>query len=350
MDNIFKKGERVIVAMSGGVDSSVTAMLARDAGCHVIGITLKMFDSKVPFWIDAEKTASSLGVEWHLVDYSETFSKDVISYFIREYKEGRTPNPCSKCNQVAKTRYLFDQLQRFDANRIYTGHYANTVEINGQTFIAKGESVEKDQSYYLALIEPFHANFLRFPLGRYLKPYVREIAEKNHIPVADKKDSQEVCFLEGGDYRDYLKPYASKWLKGNIILDGKIIGENKGIHNYTVGQRRGLEISHSEPLYVKEVNAKTGDVTLDIKKYVFAKGVSLRDCSFYPSVPYISKKFTAKLRYRMKEEPCIFEQAPNGKCNLLFDKPQFAPTPGQTAAIYDGDTILGGGTIDNIFN
>lgn len=349
MENLFKKGERVIVAMSGGVDSSVTAMLARNAGCEVIGITLKMFDSEIPFWQDAEKTAAFLGVEWHMVDYSDDFAQDVISYFIRGYKEGHTPNPCSKCNRVAKTKFLFDQLQRYDASRIFTGHYANTVEINGQTFIKKGESPEKDQSYYLALIEPFHANFLRFPLGGYVKPLVRELAEKNGIPVADKKDSQEACFLQGGDYRDFLKPYAASWRKGNIILDGKIVGENKGIHNYTVGQRRGLEVSHTEPLYVKEVNSKTGDVTLDVKKHVFAKGVTLRDCSFYPGVPLISKNFTAKLRYRMKEEPCVMEQAPDGKCSLLFDKPQFAPAPGQTAAIYDGDIVIGGGTIENTF-
>ena len=345
----FIKGERVIVAMSGGVDSSVTAMLARDAGCHVIGITLKMFEPEIPFWDEAKNVADFLGIEWHLADYTESFSDDVIGYFIREYKEGHTPNPCSRCNRVAKTKFLFDQMQRYKASKIFTGHYANTSIINGQNFIMKAFSAEKDQSYYLALIEPFHANYLRFPLGRYEKPYVRELAEKKFIPVAKKKDSQEACFLQGVDYRDFLNKYPIKWRNGNLILNGQILGKNKGIQNYTVGQRRGLEVSYSEPLYVKEVNAVTGDVILAEKKNVFSRGVVLKNCSFYPETPLIAKNVTAKLRYRMKDEPCSMEQSPDGKSFLLFDKPQFAPAPGQTAAIYNGDIIIGGGTIERTF-
>lgn len=349
MELDIKKGETVIVAMSGGVDSSVTAMLARDAGCHVVGVTLKMFQPKIPFWEDAKKVADFLGIEWHLADYTEIFSRDVIGYFIRDYKEGRTPNPCSRCNRTAKTKYLFDQAQRYGASKILTGHYAGIKTINGQNFITKAASREKDQSYYLALIEPFHAGFLRFPLGNYEKPFVRELAAKNNIPVATKKDSQEVCFLEGEDYREFLKPFAGKWRKGNFILNGKIIGENNGIQYYTPGQRRGLEISHSEPLYVKTIDPSSGDVILAEKKDVFARGVALMECSFYPGTPIAAKNVTAKLRYRMNDEPCVMERAPDGKCFLLFDEPQFAPAPGQTAAIYKDDVIIGGGTIEGTF-
>lgn len=349
MELELKKGERVIVAMSGGVDSSVTAMIAKNAGCHVIGITLKMFDSQAPVLEDAEKVAKFLNIQWDMADYSQTFTEDVIGYFIKDYKEARTPNPCSRCNRVAKTKYLFDQMQKYNATKILTGHYAKTVNINGQNFIAKAASAEKDQSYYLSLIDPFHANFLAFPLGGYEKTDVRKIAEENGLPVAAKKDSQEACFLQGGDYRDFLKPYSQSWRKGNIILNGKIVAENKGVHHYTVGQRRGLEISHSQPLYVKSVDGKTGDVVLAEKKDVFYRGVKLVGCSFYPDTPFISKNVTAKLRYRMNNEPCLMERSPDGGCVLLFQKAQFAPAPGQTAAIYDGDVVIGAGTINGTF-
>lgn len=349
MEVELKKGERVIVAMSGGVDSSVTALIAKNAGCHVIGITLQMFDAQAPTLIDAEKVAKFLGIEWHMADYSQAFTEDVIGYFIKDYKEARTPNPCSRCNRVAKTKYLFDQMQKYDATKILTGHYAKTVNINGQNFIAKAASAEKDQSYYLSLIEPFHANFLIFPLGDYEKTEIRKIAEENGLPVADKKDSQEACFLQGDDYREFLKPYSASWRKGNIIFDNKILAENKGVQHYTVGQRRGLEISHSEPLYVKSVDGKTGDVILAEKKDVFYRGVKLINCSFYPDTPFISKNVSAKLRYRMNNESCYMERSPDGGCFLLFQKGQFAPAPGQTAAIYDSDVVIGAGTIEKTF-
>lgn len=345
----IKKGSKVIVAMSGGVDSSVTALMAKESGLTPIGITLQMFDNKNEFWKDAEKVAQFLNIEWHLVDYTESFVPDIMGYFIREYKMGRTPNPCSKCNKIAKTRYLFDQMQRHNASYIFTGHYANTMLIGEQYHIKKAGFPEKDQSYYLSTIEPFHVNLLRFPLGNMQKQQIREIAAKYGLPVAEKKDSQEACFLQDKDYRDFLKPYIKdNWRKGNFILNNKIIGENKGIYNYTPGQRRGLDISYKEPLYVKSIDSKTGDVFLGTKKEVFFKGVSLKDCQFYPDTPYMGK-FTAKLRYRMKDEPCMLERQVDGRAKLLFDDFQFAPAAGQTAAIYNGDIVIGSGIIEDTF-
>ena len=356
MDNIFfdldsfgiEKNSRVIVAMSGGVDSSTTALLAKKAGLTPIGITLQMFDNKNEFWKDAEKVAKVLDIEWHLIDCTEDFIPDVMGYFIREYKMGRTPNPCSKCNRVGKTKYLFAQMQKFDCKYILTGHYAATKLIEDQYYIQKAAHPEKDQSYYLSMIEPFYINLLKFPLGSMEKSMVRKIAAKNNIPVAEKKDSQETCFLEGNDYRKFLQPYIKEGRAGNFILNNEIIGKNKGIHNYTPGQRRGLDISYHEPLYVKSIDAKTGDVILGTKKEVFAKGVALKDCSFFPKADYMGK-VTAKLRYRMKEEPCIMERVPDNKCFLLFDEYQFAPAPGQTAAIYCDDIVIGGGIIDHTY-
>ncbi len=349
IDNLgIEKGSRVIVAMSGGVDSSVTALMAKEAGLKPIGITLQMFDNKNEFWHDAKNMADFLQIEWHLVDYTESFVPDVIGYFIREYKMGRTPNPCSKCNRVAKTKYLFDQMQKYNCQYILTGHYAKTKLIGEQYYIQKANYTEKDQSYYLSTIEPYYINLLKFPLGELEKSKVREIATKHNLPVAEKKDSQEACFLENKDYRDFLKPYIKNAKKGYFILNDKIIGENKGIYNYTPGQRRGLEISYKEPLYVKSIDSKTGDVYLGLKKEVFFKGVALKDCQFFPNIPYMAK-YTAKLRYRMKDEQCILERLPDNKAKLLFDNFQFAPAAGQTAAIYDGDIIIGSGVIEYTF-
>ncbi len=344
----IEKNSRVIVAMSGGVDSSVTALMAKKSGLTPIGITMQMFDKDNNFWHDAKKVADFIGIEWHLVDYTESFIPDVIGYFIREYKNGRTPNPCSKCNRVAKARYLFDQMQKYNCQYIFTGHYAKTKLIGEQYYVQKAGYAEKDQSYYLSMVEPFHLNLFRFPLGDMTKPQIREIAKEHNLPVAEKKESQEACFLENKDYREFLEPYIKNARKGNFILNGEIIGENKGIHNYTPGQRRGLEISYKEPLYVKSINDKTGDVELGVKKEVFFKGVALKDCQFFPDTPYIAK-YSAKLRYRMKDEPCMLERLPDNKAKLLFDNYQFAPAPGQTATIYNGDIVIGSGVIDYSF-
>ena len=344
----IEKGSRVIVAMSGGVDSSVTALMAKLSGLTPVGITLQMFDSENDFYIDAKNMAESIGIEWHLADYTESFVPDVMGYFIREYKMGRTPNPCAKCNKVAKTRYLFDQMQRHNCKYILTGHYANTKLVGEQFHIQKAEFAEKDQSYYLSMVEPFHVNLLKFPLGNMQKSQIREIAAKHNLKVADKKDSQEACFLQDKDYREFLKPFIKNPRKGNFILNGKVIGENKGIYNYTPGQRRGLEVSYKEPLYVKSIDSKTGDVYIGVKKEVFFKGVALKDCQFYPDTPHMAH-VTAKLRYRMKDEPCLLERLVDNRAKLLFDDYQFAPATGQTAAIYNGDIIIGSGIIDYTF-
>lgn len=344
----IEKGSRVIVAMSGGVDSSVTALMAKLSGLTPIGITLQMFDSNNDFYTDAENMAKDLDIEWHLADYTESFVPDIIGYFIREYKMGRTPNPCAKCNKIAKTRYLFDQMQRHNCKYILTGHYAKTKLIGEQYHIQKALYPEKDQSYYLSMIEPFHVNLLKFPLGDMQKTEIREIAGKYNLKVAEKKDSQEACFLQDNDYREFLKPYIKNPRKGNFILNGKIVGENKGIYNYTPGQRRGLDVSYKEPLYVKSIDSKTGDVYLGVKKEVFFKGVALKDCQFYPDTPHMAY-VTAKLRYRMKDEPCLLERLVDNRAKLLFNDYQFAPAAGQTAAIYNGDVIIGSGVIDYTF-
>jgi len=348
LDNInfsIDKNETVIVAMSGGVDSSVAALIAKQYANKVIGITLKMFNNDETLYIDAKKIADQLEIDWYLIDYTDRFNKDIIAYFIKEYKFGRTPNPCSRCNRISKTIYLYEEMINHNATKIITGHYAKLDNYDNKMIISTAVDSDKDQSYYLSLIEQEYLNYLRFPLGTFKKREVRNIAKENNlIIVSEKKESQDICFLSGGDYRDFIKPFAEKIKSGNFILNDKIVGANNGIYNYTIGQRRGLDISYSEPLYVKYIDAKSGDVYLDTKDNIDNDRVSLHDCNFFTSAKSIFRA-KVKLRYRMKAEDCLVERLPDNCAEILFDNKQFAPAAGQTASIYVDDRLVGGGII-----
>lgn len=344
----LRPGMRVIVAMSGGVDSSVCAYLAKQAGCEVVGITFRFMEDNTPS-VDAERVAKHLGIEWYQADYREQFQRGVIDYFMQTYREGRTPNPCAYCNRTAKVKYLFDMMQKYNAEAIITGHYARTVEHDGKTYILASENTKKDQSYYLSLVEPFHLALLRFPLGEMDKEQTREIARGAGIPVAEKKDSQDICFLAGGDYRDYLREKMPDMGKEGFMTVGhKKLKKHEGIANYTIGQRQGLGVSWSEPLYVRTIDAETGEVKLATRDRMLFKGVKLTGCVWVDPKPRIDK-VRAKLRYRMNAEPCTMEMHPDGVCYLLFDEPQFAPAPGQVAAVYEEGRVLGGGYIEDVF-
>ncbi|MGA1862833.1 tRNA 2-thiouridine(34) synthase MnmA [Deferribacter thermophilus] len=344
--------DKVIVAMSGGVDSSVSAYKMKEEGFEVIGVTLKLFDSEntEKMIADAESVAKILGIKWYVADYSSYF-KDVISYFINSYKKGETPNPCAFCNKTAKFVYLFNEMQKNNAKYIATGHYAKVVERDGKKFIGKATNLQKDQSYYLALLDRFQVNLLKFPMSEISsKEITRQIAKEIGLPVSAKKDSQEVCFLCGRDYREFLqeKVESSRFKKGYMIYNGKKLREHEGIEFYTVGQRRGLGLSYHEPLYVKEIDAKSGNIYLAKKDEVVKRGVKLRDVNMVDEKLRVFKA-KAKIRYRMKEEDCLVEILPENKALLLFDKPQFAPTKGQLAAIYIDDIVVGGGFIYETF-
>lgn len=333
---------RVIVAMSGGVDSTAVALLSKNAGLEVIGITLDMVGSSEVI-ADAQRVAKEIGIDHFVANYKEEFDKEIIGYFIMQYKKGLTPNPCSRCNRTAKTKYLFDQMQKYDAKYILTGHYARNKKLGEQYYIIKNNSL-KDQSYYLASIEPYYMNLMRFPLGDYTKEEIREYLKENNITIHQKKDSEDACFLEGIDYRTFLEKYIHEPRVGSFILNGEKIGNHKGIHNYTIGQRRGLEISYKEPLYVKQIDPKSCEVTLAKKDEITTNLVKLHSCEFYPAVKLIGK-YTCKLRYRMKDVACTLEQLPDKEARLLLDSPVFAPANGQYAVIYDGDIVLGYGII-----
>lgn len=347
--SVFTPGEHVLVAMSGGVDSSVAAWAAVKAGCKVTGVTLQLFDTDYPFWEDAERVAARLSIPWHLADYRRYFNEDVLSPYIATYKRGETPNPCCLCNRVAKTKYLFDEMQKAGATRIVTGHYASTSDHNGHKFITRSTAEVKDQSYYLSLMDPFHIGLMIYPYANVAnKELVRQLAAELGLEVAGKRDSYEACFLKGQDYREFLLSKIGPGREGNFIFNSENIGRHSGIYNYTIGQRKGLEISRETPLYVKQINVKTSDIILAEKPELFLRGVRLRDTVFSPDEPIISR-VTAKLRHKMPDAPCILEIQQGERAVLLFDEPQFAPAPGQVTTIYDSDRVIGGGVVDTTF-
>ena len=342
--------KKIIVAMSGGVDSSYVAALMAEKGFDVTGVTLKMYEGQDAPLEDAEKVAKHLGIKWRWADYSSEFSRDIMSYFIKTYKQGLTPNPCCYCNRHGKFNYLYSEMMSAGAERIAAGHYASVKRYRGHNFISKALDETKDQSYYMCLLAERQIDILDLPLGTMLKEDVRREALSLGIPVAEKKDSQEICFLEDEDYRDYLrrKIPASDIKKGRFILNGKDMGEHDGILFYTIGQRRGLGIGYKEPLYVKHIDAETGNITLGVKNEIYNRGVRLEGCSFITLRKRIFRAH-AKLRYRMKAESCLVEIQPEGRTTILFDEPQSAAAPGQVACIYDKDRVVGGGFITESF-
>jgi len=342
--------KRIIIAMSGGVDSSVSAHLLKEKGYDVIGVTLKMFSGQENILEDAENVAKKLGIEWYFADYSEHFPNDVISYFINTYRKGMTPNPCCFCNKYAKMKYLFEQMQKLGAEKIATGHYAKKVFDGNHHYIAKAKNAKKDQSYYLCLLDEFYVNLLEFPLGNIGSKYeVRKIAEELNLDVAKKRDSQDVCFLQGNDYKDYLKEKIpeSKLQKGNFIYKGRILKSHEGIEFYTTGQRRGLNTDYHKPLYVVKIDPETKNIYLGDKQDLYFRGVKIENCNFITNKKFF--KAEVKLRYRMKSAKCVVERLPSNEAVILFNEKQTAPTPGQIAAVYSDNIVLGGGFIKNIF-
>jgi len=342
--------KRVIVAMSGGVDSSVTAHLLKSQGYDVIGVTIKMFKEQDKYLEDAAKIAQQIGIKWELLDKTIEFNETVISYFINSYRKGLTPNPCAYCNRNAKFYFLFNEMLKYDADYIATGHYADITEIDGKRYIRKASYMQKDQSYYLSLIRGELLDKLIFPLGRYTKPEVREIAKSINLVVSEKKDSQEVCFLEGQDYREFLKKMIDpkKIKKGFFIYKGEKIKEHEGIEFYTVGQRRGLNIGYHLPLYVEKIDFESGDIYLTDNNKAGYRGIKLNNCNWFYEPKKIFKA-KSRLRYRMKDADALVEILPDNRAHLLFNDHQPFPAPGQVAAIYDGDILLGGGFIDGVF-
>ncbi len=347
----------VAVAMSGGVDSSLTAAVLLEQGYNVFGVTMTLSDDSrekggSTAIRDAKRVADELGIEHHVANYHEGFKQDVISYFINEYANGRTPNPCVVCNNKIKFGRLLRDCMAMGADYVATGHYARKIvdEKTGKHLIIKAVDKHKDQSYVLYTLDQFAISYFLFPMGDHSKTVTRQMAEERGLVTAHKAESQEICFVPNDDYKAYLKQKAPEIFKPGDIVDvsGKVLGRHEGIPFYTVGQRKGLGIAAEHPLYVIELDMKNNRVIVGENKDVFAKGLVARDMHFITKDSF-DEPFTtsAKIRYGNREFTCTVSPLDGGhSAEIIFDEPQRAVTPGQSVVFYDGDILVGGGRID----
>jgi len=344
------KGKRVVVGLSGGLDSTVSLHLLKKAGAVAIGITQILLDWHSDVIVPLiEKITEKLGVPLIILDQREEFKKHVIEYFIAEYKAGRTPNPCGICNRLVKFRGLYEAMRRTSSDLIATGHYARIVQKDGRNLLAMGGDRKKDQSYFLALIEPKLLDYLYFPLGKMKREEVRKTAERVGLMDLIRPESQEICFLTGESYRDFLEREIGK-RRGRILSEkGEIIGEHEGFYRFTLGQRRGTGVAGGRRLYVISIDPVTGDVILGSERSAHRKFLEVKLLNQF--MPLIEGK-TYRVRIRQNHDPAEASVQKMEGQNLLvsFKEPQWAPAPGQIAAFYEKDVLLAGGIINRTFN
>ena len=355
------KNKRVVLGMSGGVDSSVAVHLLQKAGYEVHGVHMLMipdeFGANPDAARDAESVAKQFNISFSVLDVRDKFRNIIIQQFANEYSNGRTPNPCVLCNKVFKFGFLADELQKFDADYISTGHYVNSTECvlgdkgNCYHLFHKAADAKKDQSYFLAMVNPDIVQKCIFPLGGLTQEEVRDIAREIGLPVAEKKDSQEICFIPDNDYKTCLNKVLppSAFRKGKVFhADGSYLGEHTGIQNYTIGQRKGLGISLGKPAYVVALDAKRNRVILGDNEHLMADTLTASDNNYFIDVP-IDEPFAieAKIRYRAQAAPATLLRHADGTSTVTFAEPQRAITPGQYVAYYINDLLIGGGIINN---
>ncbi len=340
--------EKVLVGMSGGVDSSVAALVLKNKGYEVSGVTLTLCDKDNSRDIeDARAVCSRLGIKHSVIDLKKEFSEYVISDFISQYKLGKTPNPCIVCNKYIKFGLMLQRAKELGFDKIATGHYAQAKEENGRFLITRGADRAKDQSYVLYSLSQEQLSSLLLPLGELSKAQVRELAENSGLVSANRPDSQDICFVPDGDYASFIeKTDGFKSLEGDYIdINGNILGKHKGVIRYTLGQRKGLGIALGKHAFVIDKNPETNKVVLGDEEHLFKKTVYSKDNNFIPFDELKGvMRVTAKLRYRHTEQPAVISQE-GDLVKIEFDEPQRAPSPGQSAVFYNGDNVIGGGII-----
>lgn len=352
---------QAMIAMSGGVDSSVAAYLAQKNGLNCIGATARMCSPDVlgeaysqQNISDAEAVATRLGMDFHILDATEAFRRDVVEDFIRCYEEGLTPNPCIQCNKHIKFSYLLDKALALGCDCIVTGHYAQIRkdENTGRYLLYKAIDEGKDQSYFLAGLNQHQLSHTRFPLGSYTKAEIREIAEQQGFLNAKKRDSQDICFIPDGDYKAFICRFTGKdYPAGDYLdLDGKIVGKHSGAIGYTLGQRKGLGIALGAPVYVCRKDMAANTVTVGPEEALFTATLIAKDWNWLP-FPALTEpiRVMAKARYRHIPQPATVYPEANGNARVVFDVPQRAITPGQTVVLYNGDMVVGSGTITGTY-
>ena len=352
--------KKVLVAMSGGVDSAVSALLLKNAGYDCIGCTMNLYDRPEEEKIDraccslsdvedARSVAAKIGIPYYVWNLKEEFKREVIDRFIADYLAGRTPNPCIDCNRYMKFGELYQRAKTLGCDYVATGHYARIEQSeDGLYHLKKGLDPKKDQSYVLYRMTQEQLAHTLFPLGKMEKEETRALAEKNGFLNAAKRDSQDICFVPDGDYAKVLEQYVEKVPPPGEFLDedGNLLGRHKGIIHYTIGQHKGLGLPTDEPLYVKRICPEDNTVILCKSDSLFSCEATARDMNWISgSAPENAFSCLVKIRYRHKEEPAIVTPLEDGRIKILFATPQRAITPGQSAVFYDGDVVLGGGFI-----
>jgi len=367
----------IAVAMSGGVDSSTVAAMLRAEGAEVIGLTLQLWNQNrlagkpgVPEApkagrccslddvYDARRVAEKLDIPYYVVNQEERFEADVVRPFVSEYLQGRTPIPCSLCNNHLKFDQLLLTARQIGADRIATGHYARNEydPARGRWILKRPADLAKDQTWFLGGLTQEQLSRTLFPLGHLQKPEVREIARQSHLALADKPDSQEICFIPGGDYKQFIANYLEE--QGEPLPDssgelvtagGEVLGKHKGVYNFTYGQRKGLGVTSPNPLYVIQIDAASHRVTLGEEPELNSSFFRVKDLNFI-TIPALTGAIRVEAKIRHRHEPAWATMQPdgNGCAVVTFDEPQRAVTPGQCAVFYDGDEVVAGGWIDSV--
>ena len=365
--------ETIAVAMSGGVDSSTVAAILRAEGHNVIGLTMQLWNQRrlaghagmpesvqgrccsIDDVYDARRVAETLGIPYYVVNHEERFERDVVRPFVEEYLAGRTPIPCSLCNNHLKFDQLLIVAQQIGADQIATGHYARISfdDQLGRWLLKRPADRSKDQTYFLFGLTQEQLSRTLFPLGKMTKPEVREVARKHSLLIAEKPDSQEICFVPGGDYKRFLEAYLTEQgdqpvaVGGEMVTtDGKVIGEHAGVHNFTVGQRKGLGMATGSPLYVLQINGERRQVVVGDGEQLYSRGLRAKRVNWIAvEQPASVIRVGVKIRHRHEPASATVERVGTDEAMVTFDQPQRAITPGQAAVFYDGDVVVGGGWI-----
>lgn len=355
--------KKVVIGMSGGVDSSVAAYLLKEQGYEVIGMTMQIWQDESRDEVedhggccglsavdDARRVCQKIGIPHYVVNFKNDFKNKVIDYFVEEYTKGRTPNPCIACNRYVKWESMLHKALQIGADYIATGHYAKVVYLSdvGRYALKISSAVGKDQTYALYNLTQEQLKHTLMPLGDYDKDTIRKIAKDIGLGVATKPDSQEICFIPDNNYGSYIEQnYDFSIPKGNFVdTKGNVLGKHKGIIHYTVGQRKGLGISFGKPMYVVEIRPQTNEVVLGENDEIFQKVLYANKLNFMPFETLEGPmRVHAKIRYSHKLSPCVITMQDENTLKCEFDEPQRAITPGQAVVFYDGDIVVGGGTI-----
>lgn len=354
------ENRKALIAMSGGVDSSVAALLMKEKGYDCVGCTMKLYRNEdagienehtccsLDDVEDAKRIARYLEIPYYIFNFSQDFRANIIDRFVWSYENGRTPNPCIDCNRYMKFGKLFERAQILGCDKVVTGHYARIEKQGGQYILKKAVDAKKDQSYVLYTMTQKQLSQTMFPLGELEKTTVRKLAQEHGFTNAEKPDSQDICFVPDGDYARIVELYAKHPVcSGNFVdLSGAVLGQHRGIIHYTIGQRKGLGISFSKPHYVCAIDPASNTITLGKNADVHQRHLTADDFNWISgSAPCRPIRCKAKIRYGQAEQPATATTLSDGTVKVLFDAPQRAVTPGQAVVLYDGDIVLGGGVI-----